>query len=100
MNPIPAGSGITTTWLPIDGALALLVLATMATIAVIFVMMLWSLFTLSELDTQTIWRRHPGDVAGRSATSDGTRIDLIRPSPVGRRSIDGGKTPLRRTTAA
>lgn len=63
MNPIPPGSTVTTTSLPIDGMLALLLLATMASISVIFVMMLWSLFDLSRLDPHAGWARHTGVAA-------------------------------------
>lgn len=99
MNPIPPGNSVTTIPFPIDGVLAVLLIATMATISVIFVMMLWSLFDVSRLDLRTVWPRHAGSADLRRNPSGGTRIDLIRPWPAGRRADDDTK-PLRGTTAA
>ena len=101
MNPIPPGSAVTTTLLPVDGVLALVVLTTMATISAIFVMMLWSPFDVSRLDPHMVWPRNQRAATLWPNASGGTRIDVIRPSQlVGRRSIDDWKSALRRTTAA
>ena len=92
MNPIPPAGTVPTTSLPVDGTLELVVLVTLATISVIFVMMLWSLFDMSQLDPHKGWPRRLGAADGRRDKSDGTRIEVIRPSQLSRRSS--------RTTAA
>ena len=97
MNPIPLTGNVPTGVLPVDGALELMLLVTLVSTSVIFLMLLWSVF---RLESHTLELRRAVADNGRPKPAGGTRIDLIRPWPAGRPTIDHTKAPLRRTTAA